>query len=315
MKPKLYIISVLAIAICFLNIGCNQIETKNIGKQANEHVINNDSDNKLSTKEQNRPTPKKTYTIPIDTTNYLKKCIYHNVKNAKQSFDTVEKLLLENNIIKNRTGQGYKELFINYVKTQEFGLYNSKDFYARDSLFFIKKIQLAEILTKNIIPVENFETLFTECILEQTKKDGYEKSGVNLIEKRNKEITEALLNGSYDDQFNKYSLYELLDNEYPTEFFNIKDIQLSTILSLSLLLKDYSKEQNEMEYLKSIEILNDVENENNSQKSRSSKNSNNKNLNSLEIIEVSKEEAARLKSEGTVIEETITEKKSDTIKS
>ena len=187
-------------------------------------------------------------------------------------------------------------------------MYSSRDIHKGEALFFEKKLQLAQVIQKQIQQLpENYEEELRKCFLNFNKIKRFEKSSINQFMNENTGFSKLLANGNIGrNNQKKANLIEVLDKEFSVDYFDNKDVQLMIYFFLDKKLKDYNEEEKIIEYAGALEAIEQYDNNRKNVKNNTL--SKKDNSNDLILIEVSDEE-------GAVIEEIIIgEESQDSIK-
>lgn len=241
-----------------------------------------------------------------DSTNYLTDCFFENSDNGEQSFKSIEKLLLEQNILKTANPKGYKDFFITYVLPQQFGGSVVK-LYDINKEYFQNQLKIATILRANLNTSDINNEKQDACFKTQMLNENFEYSSTKAFSNKVNEITDQLVDGTFNIE-SKTQFKNMINNHFSIELFKNKDSRLMGYFQLSKFLKEYDKEQMNIDYSNFLMYQEEFkENEKNKSNSTSLQKQTKVITNQPEIIEVeemTEEEAAAFKKNGGVIEST-----------
>ncbi|WP_062062555.1 hypothetical protein [Aquimarina longa] len=244
----------------------------------------------------------------IDSTTYVIECFNDIIPNGERIITKMENALVQNGILINTEAEGYKDLFFKYIAFKDFGLYNTRDIHKGEALYFEKKLQLATIIQKNRQLFDTYQEQLNLCLLDQSKKEEFQKSSLNMFIKTNNEVVDFLINGDVTTKYSlDTSLVTILEKEYPVEYFSNRDLQYMMYLTMSLYLKTYTEEEKETEYISAKEAIEDYKNDLKKQKNKVDIPEGKNSTDRIEVIEFSEQEATEYEKNGGIIEETISE--------
>ncbi|MBO0593672.1 hypothetical protein I2486_19915 [Cellulophaga sp. E16_2] len=181
------------------------------------------------TKKEIQDTKKLNYPIEqtiIDTTSSLSNCLNKYIPNIDSKFRTIEKKLIEDQILENTSPNAYRKLFLIHIKTMNLNGFENTPLYFDQRNAIIEHTKKLELI-KNVLRNP------PKCIQEILLGSKFKNSSITKFMQRENEFDQLMVLGEAADEWELLnSLEEIVYYHFKITYFESKDVKDLILLRL-----------------------------------------------------------------------------------